>query len=167
MKRILLLLPLVLMISCSRNQKIYVIGIGEKIHHDDFEYSVTNYLISRFLRNGRDTIKADGAFYIITFRTDNLAKRISHEWDNSIAVIVDEKGREFGNLPDVQKFWEKARSFGLKEKYITPAGKSDSTVLAFDLPFDATKPYLKVRGEILMGDAFDRARFRRTFVKLY
>lgn len=167
MRKFLFLLPLMLMNSCNRNKDIYIIGIGEKIHHDDFEYSVTNYLVSRFLKNGRDTIKAGGVFYMVNFRTDNLAKRVSHKWDNSIAVIVDEKGRVFENLPEVQKFREKACPFGLKEKYITQAGRSDSTVLAFDLPFDVTKPYLKVRGGILMGDIFDRARFRRTFVKLF
>jgi hypothetical protein len=67
---------------------------------------------------------------------------------------VDKKGGVFENLSDVLEFLEKVRPFGLKGKHITPAARSDSTVHAFDLPFNVTKPYLKVWGEILMGDVF-------------
>ena len=153
--------------ACNRDKREFVIGLNERIHHDDFEYSVSNYLVSRFLKNGPDTLRAQGVFYLVTFRIDNLAMRVDHKWDNSIAFIVDEKGRIFENKTDVQQFYEKSNSFGLRESYITPAGKSDSTILAFDLPFDVTKPYLKVRGEILMGDMFDGARFRKMRIRLY
>jgi hypothetical protein len=162
-----LLIFSVLLTACNQDKREYVIGLNERIHHDYFEYSVSNLLVSRFLKNGPDTLKAQGVFYMVTFRTDNLAMRVSHKWDNSIAYIVDERGRIFENKTDVQQFYEKSHSFGLKEEYITPAGRSDSIILAFDLPFDVTKPYLKVRGEILMGDMFDRARFRRMRIRLY
>ena len=167
MKIIYFIIISVLLTACNQDKREYVIGLNERIHHDDFEYSVSNYLVSRFLKNGPDTLKAQGVFYLVTFRTDNLAMRVSHEWDNNIAYIVDERSRIFENKKEVQQFYEKSHPFGLKENYITPAGKSDSTILAFDLPFDVTKPYLKVRGEILMGDMFDRARFRRMMIRLY
>ena len=106
-------------------------------------------------------------FYLVRFRTENNAKRVSHEWNNSIAYIVDEKAGTFENIPGVQEYFEKVKSYGLKDKYITHAGSADSTYLAFDLPFNVTMPYLKVKGSMLMGDVFDGAMFRRVRIKLY
>ena len=153
--------------SCNSNKMEYVIGVGEKIHHDDFEYSVTDYIVTRFLKNGNDTLKAKGMFYLITFKVENKAMRVNHNWNNSVAYIIDGKGNVYENQKDVQQYFEKINSFGLKETYNTMAGRSDSTILAFDLPFSVTKPYLRVRGEILMGDVFDKARFRKMMVKLF
>jgi len=167
MKPIFKILFLVSLISCSCDRKEYVIGIGESIHHDDFEYSVTDLIITRFLKNGTDTLHARGMFYLVRFRTENNAKRVSHEWNNSIAFIVDEKAGTFENIPGVQEYFEKVKSYGLKDKYITHTGSADSTYLAFDLPFNVTMPYLKVKGSILMGDVFDGAKYRRVRIKLY
>jgi hypothetical protein len=167
MKKILPFLFLLLLTSCKSNRNEYVIEVRQNIHHDDFEYSVSNYIVTRFLKNGNETLFARGAFYLVNFKVENRAKRVNHEWENSTANIIDERGNIYENISNVQQFFEKSYHFGLKEKYITPAGKSDSTFLAFDLPFDVTKPFLKVRGEILMGDFFDRASFRRVRIKLY
>ncbi len=166
MKHILPILFL-LLTSCISDRKEYVIGIGERIHHDDFEYSVTEIIITRFLKNGTDTLRAQGMFYLVKFKVENNAKRVNHEWNNSIAYIVDDKAGSYENVPAVQKYYEKYKPFGLKDKYITPAGSADSTFLAFDLPFTVTMPYLKVKGETLMGDMFDGAMFRRVRIKLY
>lgn len=160
----ILLLFVLPFFSCKRE---YVVNVGERIHHDDFEYSVPNYMITRILRNGEDTIQAKGMFYIVTFKVENNARRVSHEWDNSIAYIVDERAGEFSNQPEIQKLYNQLKPFGLKEKYVTSAGTADSTCLIFDLPFIVTMPCLKVKGDILMGDVFDGALFRRVRVKLY
>jgi len=144
-----------------------VIGIGERIHHDDFEYYVSDVIISRFLKNGRDTLHAKGMFYIVKFNVENNALRANHEWDNSIAYIIDDRAGSFQNMPEVQEFYEKSKPFELREKYTTAPGSADSTYLAFDLPFSVTIPYLKVKGDILFGDIFDGALFRRVRIKLF
>jgi hypothetical protein len=167
MKKVLPFLLLLLLTSCNSNRTEYVIEVRQNIHHDDFEYSVSNYIVTRFLKNGKDTLLARGVFYLVNFKVENRAKRVEHKWDNSTAYIIDERGNIYDNINAVQQFFEKSYHFGLKDKYITPAGTSDSTFLAFDLPFDVTRPFLKVRGEILMGDFFDRASFRRVRIKLY
>lgn len=167
MRNLPLLISLLILASCSSDKREYVIGPGERIHHDNFEYSVPDLIISRFLRNGRDTLYAKGMFYIVKFKVENNAKGESHEWDNSIGYIVDERAGTFYNDPEIQSFLEKSKPFGLKEEYITPAGSSDSTYLAFDLPLNVTMPYLKVKGEILIGDIFDGALFRRVRIKLF
>jgi hypothetical protein len=167
MKKAFLFLLLLLLTSCNSNRTEYVIGVRQNIHHDDFEYSVSNYIVTRFLKNGNDTLFARGVFYLVNFKVENRAKRVEHKWDNSTAYIIDERGNIYDNISNVQQFFDKSYHFGLKEKYITPAATSDSTFLAYDLPFDVTRPFLKVRGEILMGDFFDRASFRRVRIKLY
>jgi|WetSurMetagenome_2_1015567.scaffolds.fasta_scaffold00002_18 hypothetical protein len=166
MKNIIPLILILVATSCSRRTE-YVITPGERIHHDDFEYSATEVIVTRFIKNGSDTLFAKGMFYLVRFKVENRARRVNHEWDNSIAYITDERAGEFENVPSVQQFYDKAKPFGWKENYITTAGSSDSTCLAFDLPFTVTMPYMKVRGSILMGDIFDGALFRRVRIKLY
>ena len=122
MKTIFPIILTFLLTSCSSRKTEYVIGVGEKIHHDDFEYSVSSYTVTRFLKNGSDTLHAKGMFYLVKFKVENNSKRTGHEWDNSIAYIIDDRAGSFQNMPDVQEFYEKSKPFGLKEKYNTSAG---------------------------------------------
>lgn len=167
MKDRILAIVILAVTSCNTDGNNTVIGLKQNIHHDDFEYSISDFIITRFLKAGNDTIKAQGAFYLVKFRVENRAKRVDHTWDNSIGYIIDERGKTYENISEVQQFWGKINKLGLKEQYITRSGTIDSTYLAFDLPFNVTKPYLKVRGSILMGDIFDRAKFRKMRIRLY
>jgi hypothetical protein len=167
MKNSFKILAVLLLTSCTSNKTEYVISIGDRIHHDDFEYSVSNYMVTRFLKNGTDTLKAKGMFYLVTFKVENRAMRVGHNWENNIGYMVDGAGGKYENLPQVQKFFEKSHPFGYRENYSTPAGASDSTCLAFDLPFTVTRPFFMVRGEILMGDMPDWGKFRRTMIRLF
>jgi hypothetical protein len=167
MKNRILAIILLAVTSCNSDKKEIVIGLKQNIHHDDFEYSVSNYIVTNFLKDGSDTLKAKGVFYLVMFRVENRAMRVDHTWDNSIGYIVDERGKTYENITEVQQFLEKANGSRFREQYITQSGTTDSTWMAFDLPFNVTKPCFKVRGSILMGDVFDRAKFRRTRIKLY
>jgi hypothetical protein len=167
MRPIYILGAILLLSSCKPDYSKYIINVGDRIHHDDFEYSVSDYLVTRFLKNGSDTLYAKGVFYVVTFRVNNEAMRVSHEWNNSTAYIFDERGAEYENDSEAQKFYESCHPFGLKKIYKTAAGSSDSTILIFDLPFNVTKPGLKVRGDFLMGDLFDGAKFRKMLVRLF
>ena len=93
------IIPVVLLLtSCTSNKTGYVINVGDRIHHDDFEYSVSNYMVSRFLKNDTDTLNANGMFYVVTFRVENMARRVGHNWDNNIGYIIDEHGIKYDNL---------------------------------------------------------------------
>src|SRR5204863_6033154 len=74
--------------GCARDER--TIGLGQSIHHDDFEYSV-QHLETADQRAGK---KADGLFYIVTFQVANRARRVDHSWGNDIAYVVDENGRQ-------------------------------------------------------------------------
>jgi len=153
--------------SCNSDKKPEIIGLNQNIHHDDFEYSVTAFTTTPWIINDKDTIFAKGNFYLIHFKMINQALRVGHRWDNSIAYIVDEKGNKYENSYEYQKAVDKSQPFGFKEIYNTSHGSTDTTILVFELPADVREPYLKVKGDILMGDELDGARFKRMKIKLF
>jgi hypothetical protein len=155
------ILSAVILTSCSSDEK--TIGLNQMLQHDDFFYSVL-YVETASMIEGK---KANGTFYIVKFKVQNDAKRVSHEWKNNVAYITDDKGREFENNNDLQKLLNSAQPFGYKDTYITNAGTSESTLFIFDVPNDVKEPYLRYRGEYLMGDMFDGNRFKNTKVKLF
>ena len=163
-KLVLIILTAVFISSCS-SQKVTekTIGIKENIHHDDFEYSVVDF----YKTDNISGQKANGTFYVVTFQVQNKAKRVNHEWDNNIAYMTDENNKEYANLNDKQKSLNSVKPFNLKDKYITPAGATELTTFVFDIPKEVNQPYLKVRGEFLMGDMFDGSQFANTKIKLY
>jgi hypothetical protein len=156
-----------LAISCSPSRPEIVIDVNEPIHHDDFEYSVTQCLVRQKIGEDADGLIANGDFYVITFRVTNNAKRINHQWDRSIAYVIDEKGTIYENQKKAQVLFDRLQSMARKESYLTPAQSQDSTHLIFELPSDIKTPYLMVRGETLMGDFFDGGKFKRTKIKLF
>jgi hypothetical protein len=159
-KTFLYLIAAFILISCSGKEK--VIGLNEQIHHDDFEYSVLAVEKAGYI----GSVKSSGTFYIITFQVENRAKRVEHEWNNSIAYLVEGSGKEYENQPELQKNLQQSRSFLLKDRYVTPAGKTESTILVFEVPAGPKELYLKVRGDLLMGDLFDGGQFKHTMVKI-
>jgi len=159
--RLVVVLSAALASACAGPER--VIGVGERIHHDDFDYSVTRVRTMQTL-GGRT---ASDRFLIVTFRVDNHARRVSHEWSNSTAYVVDESGRAFDNNVTAQRALADREHFDVRDVYVTAPGDSGSTELVFDLPADVKQPMLKVRGYVLMGDVFDLAQFSRTRIRLF
>ena len=147
--------------SCSSKEK--VLGLGENIHHDDFEYSVQR--VEEAAQIG--TLRTQGRFLIVTFQVENRARRVDHRWSNDIAFVVDEHGNQYWNEIEAQKELNRIQAFNYKAQYVTPAGAAESTNLVFDLPGSVKEPYLKVRGSLLMGDVFDLDQYNRTRVRLF
>ena len=155
----LLLVHAALLSACAER----TIAEHDRIRHDDFEYSVTG--VDKLERIGNVT--ARGVFYLVTFVVENHARRVDHGWHNNTAYLVDEHGQTYDNEAAAQQALEQIRPFGLKGRYLTPPGAVDKTVLVFDVPRDVKEPYLKVRGEFLMGDLFDGNQYKRTRVQLF
>lgn len=140
-----------------------VVGIGDRVRHDDFLYSVVGVERARQI----DERRARGTFHIVTFRVENRAGRVAHEWDNDVAYVVDERGRQFDNDRDAQQSLEHRAPFGLTDRYVTCVEMDQTTKLVFDVPDDVTSLFLKFRGFLLMGDVFDGNQYKRTRVKLF
>jgi hypothetical protein len=158
--RLLTLSAALLAASCGHDE---VIGIGQSIHHDDFEYSVQS--VERNDRIGN--LHANGLFYVVTFEVRNGAKQVEHKWSNGIAYVVDRQGRQYEVDAHAQQALAATRPFGYKDRYVTPAGATESTVLVFDLPAHIEDPYLGVRGLFLLGDLKDLNQYRRKRVRLF
>ena len=161
LKRIIPILLLILISSCSGDEK--VVDMKQEVQHDDYFYSVEGYYKADEIAKE----KASGTFYVVTFKVTNRAKRVDHPWENSIAYVVDEKGKEYHNLPEKQKLLNTIIPFNLKDRHITKAGETETTVFVFDIPNNVKQPYLKYNGEFLMGDMFDGNQFKHARIKLF
>ncbi len=167
-KLIISLIALVIAACTSKSkEEEIIIALNEGIHHDDFEYVVTDYKIQKTIGEGEGAIAAKGNFYIVSFKVVNNAKRVKHEWDNSVAYLTDESGKVYDNDSTAQSVLEKINPFGLMTQYTTEHQTTQETKFIFDLTESVKRPYLMVRGETLMGDFFDGNRFTRTKVKLF
>lgn len=158
-KLIICFLSITVIQSCSDEK---IIGLKQTIHHDDFEYSVQSVDLAKYINSKYPK----GVFYIVTFKVENNAKRVDHEWDNNIAYLIDENKTVYENSTELQKECREIIPFNYQDNYVTPAGKSQITKLIFDVPKEV-KLYLQVRGEFLMGDLFDGNQFKKTKIKLF
>lgn len=159
----------IILASCTKksDEGEIIIGLNEGIRHDDFEYVITDYKIQKTIGEGDGALTAKGNFYIVSFKVVNNAKRVKHEWDNSVAYLIDESGNTYNNDNTAQAALEKLTPFGLMQKYKTEHQTTQETKFIFDLPENVKQPYLMVRGATLMGDFLDGNRFERTKVKLF
>ncbi len=140
------------------------IGIGQHIHHDDFEYSVQK--VETVQQIGTDSAQKGHHFVVVSFRVQNDAKRVSHEWDSQIAFVTDGSKLIIENNPTLRKSWCQHHDTTCPERFDTPAGVTESTTLVFEVPNTLTQPYLMVKGATLMGDFFDGGQFEKTKIKL-
>ncbi|MEO7989404.1 MAG: hypothetical protein ABI663_07685 [Chryseolinea sp.] len=157
---------LFLLVSCSTSEE-KIIDAGQPIHHDDFEYVIENFSVQKKIDGNKDTLTAHGNYYVVSFKVVNNAKRVSHPWKNSIAFLIDEAGNKYENITEAQIALNSSTPFGYKDEYLTSSQSEETTVLVFDIPESVKKPYLMVRGEMLMGDFFDGNQFSNTKVKLF
>ena len=140
------------------------IGIGQPIHHDDFEYSVQK--VENVQQIGADSAQKGHHFLVVLFRVQNDAKRVSHEWDSQIAFVTDGTELMVENNPTLRKSWCQHHGTTCPERFDTPAGVTESTTLVYEVPNTLTQPYLMVKGATLMGDFFDGGQFQKTKIKL-
>jgi hypothetical protein len=153
--------------ACTTSNKGTELGINDRIHHDDFDYVVTDYSVKKKITGDHDSISTRGNFFIVSFRVENHALGTSHRWDNSIAYVIDDEKNIFENRIEAQKLINSVTSFGWKEEYITRPQSTDTVILVFELPESAGHPCLMVRGETMMGDLLNGNKFRKAKIKLY
>jgi hypothetical protein len=92
--------------------------------------------------------------------------RVGHIWDNKIAYLVSDKGDSYENNTAAQQLLNLKEPFEWHEQYNTGHGSTEQTKLVFDVPGNPSELYLKVHGEMLMGDVFNLNRFKRIKIKI-
>ncbi len=148
----------------TRPEKI--IGLGDKIRHDDFFYSVVNVKTLKKIGEGEKRVAARGTFYIVTLKVENHAIRVSHEWDISMAYVEDESGNKHLPFAEGQEAWDETQGVKNAARHITPHGASETADIVFDLPGDVKNPGLRIWKDVLMGDLFDGVAYRKVKVQL-
>lgn len=138
------------------------VAIGDPIRQDDFTYTVTGFSRSSDVGLGRDAVRADGVFYVVSIKVENDAKVVDFRWDPSIAQLTDENGRRYQFSVVGQRALDSARPASL----VVPAGQSQTFLVAFDLPKDVRDPSVAFSNGILMGDVFDFGAYARARVPL-
>lgn len=152
---------LTLLAACSGTPK--TLNVGDKLKHDDFFYSIQKVMKTPDFVGS----KSRGTFYVVMFKVQNDAKRVEHPWDRNVVYMVDENGKEYENNIELEKEYSRINYEQFKDKFVTAAGTSDSTVLVFDIPNNVKEPYIKYRGDFLMGEMFDGNQFKNSKVKLF
>lgn len=152
---------ILLISSCSGDEK--TLAVGDKVQHDDFFYSIQKVMKTHDFV----TKKSEGIFYVVMFKVQNDAKKVEHEWTNNVVYVVDENGKEYENNSELQKEFSRINYEQYKDKHVTAAGTSDSTVMVFDIPLNVKQPYVKFRGGFLLGDLFDGNQFKNSRIKLF
>jgi len=125
------------------NRRDQLVGVNKEIQFDDFAFSVTGIRRAKSLGEGEYESIARGNYYVLSIRIANHAKRISYSFDNKIAVLTDEKGRDFRFSPDGQRALDGSNGHALCHDPI-PAGKECIAEVAFDLPDEATPSRLRI-----------------------
>ncbi len=143
-----------------------VIGFGEKIHHDDFDYSVLKVEKLKTLGDGTRSVSTQGTFYVVTLKVENNAIRVNHQWDISMAYVEDQTGRKYRHSVKAQKVWDEAQSIPNAAVHNTSHGAVETADIVFDLPEIVQNPCLKIWKDVLMGDMFDGVAYRRVKVQL-
>lgn len=161
---ILTAVGMVLHFAFADRAKEQTIGIGQVIHHDDFEYSVQK--VETVQQIGAELAPKGHHFLVVSFRVQNNAKRVSHEWGSQVAFVTDGQKLIIENNPTLRKSWCKHHNTTCPEQFATPAGVTESTTLVYEVPNSLTQLYLMVKGATLMGGFFDGGQFEKTKVKL-
>lgn len=143
-----------------------VIGFGEKIHHDDFDYSVLKVEKLKTLGDGTRSVSTQGTFYVVTLKVENNAIRVNHQWDISMAYVADQTGRKYHHSVKAQESWDDAKGVQNTALHNTPHGSFETADIVFDLPENVQNPCLKIWKDVLMGDMFDGVAYRRVKVQL-
>ncbi len=154
-----LLLIMGLSFSCKNDSENFEIGLNESIYNDHFEYLVTDFNVL--------SVDEYTKRYIVNFKVINNDEVVKHNWKNSIAYIVDSKGNIYNNNKELQIKLNELEPFGWQNEYHTYPKSEETTTLIFDLPKKVDKPYLKVKGEFLLGDVLDLSEYKKMKVKLF
>jgi hypothetical protein len=150
--------------SCGKER---MIDVNQRIHHDDFEYTVLSFAAKKSIGPAGREATTPGVFYVVTFRVENRARRVKHHWADDIAYIIDRDGVRYGNNPEARALLYEQLARPLQRVFDTPAGRTDTTLLVFELPGTVHDPCLGVNGDFLMGDLLDGNAFAAARVKLY
>jgi len=153
-----------LMLVAALNRRDQMVGLNQEIQYDDFAFSVIEVRKADALGSGVAEARASGAFYVVTLKIANHAKRVDYKPQRASAILMDERGREFFLSEPGQAALESAQ--GPRCYNPIPAGASCTTELVFDIPADSRISQLRISEGGLVGDILDVVFFGKKRIEL-
>jgi len=153
-----------LMLVAALNRRDQMVGLNQEIQYDDFAFSVIEVRKADVLGTGDSEAKAAGAFYVVTLKIANHAKRVDYKPKRASAILIDDKGREFFQSESGQAALESVQEPRCYDPI--PAGASCTTELVFDIPADSHITQLRISEGGLVGDILDVVFFGKKRIEL-
>jgi hypothetical protein len=148
------------------NRKNQTVGLRQEIQYDDFAFSVLGAVKANSVGNYVSQHSTEGQFYVVTLKIANHAQRVNYSFDKSVAILVDESGREYHISGAGQKALdgETTKSGGCESEI--PPGGSCISDLVFELPKEVRVSHLRVSGGGKAGDVLDTIFYGKKIIKV-
>lgn len=153
-------------ILAALNRRNQVAGLNQEIQYDDFAFSVLGARAASRLGAGESEANGGGAYYVVTMKVTNHARRVDYTLDKRVAILIDDGGREYHQSPDGQRALDSAREQRDECDEPIPAGASCTTEIVFELPAGARAARLRVSGGGPAGDILDTIFYGRKTIEL-
>ena len=146
------------------NRRDQIVGLNQEIQYDDFAFSVLGVRKANVLGDEASRADARGAYYIVTIKIANHAKRVNYTFKKASAVLVDAGGREFRISASGQKAIESPNNNQCSAPI--PAGASCITEVVFDVPADTRAAQFRISEGGLAGDILDVVFYGKKRIEL-
>jgi hypothetical protein len=153
-------------ILAALNRRNQVVGLGEEIQYDDFAFSVLAARTATGLGAGESEADRGVAYYVVTMKVANHARRVDYTFDKAVAILVDDEGREHYLSEEGQRAIDSARSQKDECGGPIPAGASCTTEVAFQLPAGARASHLRISEGGQAGDILDTIFYGTKTIRL-
>ncbi len=137
---IMLIAGAIILFQPPNTQGAQKLDYGQAVQLDDFAFTA---LDSQKVKTIGDQT-AQGIFYVVTLKVQNLAVRVSFKFQPETAVLVDNAGIEHTPLAQARHAWFTAANQPDACATELPAGTDCTTTLVYDVPADTQMPVLRV-----------------------
>ena len=127
------------------NRRDQVVGLRQDIKYDDFAFSVLDARSEGLAPSQDNESAGPGTVCVLTLKIENRARRVEYTFNDEVAVLVDERGREYRPVrSDANSPADGGEGAGGRCDEPIPAGSSCTTDLTFELPPDARVSHLRI-----------------------
>jgi hypothetical protein len=163
---LLVLAVILLSVLALLNRQNQIVGMKQEIQYDDFAFSVLGAVKANSVGSYVSQHSTQGQFYVVTMKIANHAKQVNYSFDKSVAILVDESGKEYRISSTGQKALDgETTKRGSCESEIPP-GASCITDLVFELPKDVQISHIRVSGGGAAGDVLDTIFYGTKIIKV-
>jgi hypothetical protein len=158
----LVILPVLLALKPSER----LVGLNHPIQYDDFAFSVLGVRKAQALGEGEAQRHAQGVYLIVTLKVENRARRVSFQFRDETAIVIDGHDQEHQVSCGGQAALESEPGHGDPCPGPIPAGVSCVKEIVFDVSPHADNWRLKFTGGGPVGEFLDNLLYGRMRIKL-